>query len=368
MTEPEILNQRLHNQHISRSAFGTPDELVRWMGAVQAQDFLYSLWALGLRLPGLSEVDIEQAIADRTILRTWPMRGTVHFVPAEDAAWMLRLLSPRVANSYRNVHRRAGLDAAIFSKSTKALTEALQGTQMTRNEVYAVLEGAGISANHNTPVGSRGLHIVGQLAQEGLLCFGPRRGRQPTFVLLDEWVANPRMLRRDEALAELIRRYFSSHGPATEYDFAWWSGLTVSDARMGLEMAKSHLETETVRGQAYWFARPTTSAIRKSSRAAHLLPAYDEYTVAYKDRRALLDPKNRSAATARGSYDLLRPVIVIGGRVVGAWKRTIKRDAVEIEIKPITRLSRTQEKAVGAAARRYGRFLGSPVHQEIASE
>jgi hypothetical protein len=338
------------------------------MGAVQAQDFLYSLWALGLRLPGLSEVDIEQAIADRTILRTWPMRGTVHFVPAEDAAWMLRLLSPRVANSYRNVHQKAGLDAATFSKSTDVLTDALQGKQLTRNEVYAVLEEAGISANHNTPVGSRGLHIVGQLAQEGLLCFGPRRGKQPTFVLLDQWVANPRILRRDEALAELTRRYFSSHGPATEYDFAWWSGLTVSDARIGLEMAKPHLETETVRDQAYWFARSTTSAIRKSSRAAHLLPAYDEYTVAYKDRRALLDPKNRRAANVRGTYDILRPVIVIGGRVVGTWKRMIKRDAAEIEIKPLTRLSKTHEKAIDAAARRYGRFLGLPVHLDIASD
>jgi hypothetical protein len=133
-------------------------------------------------------------------------------------------------------------------------------------------------------------------------------------------------------------------------------------------MAKPHLETETVRDQAYWFARSTTSAIRKSSRAAHLLPAYDEYTVAYKDRRALLDPKNRRAANVRGTYDILRPVIVIGGRVVGTWKRMIKRDAAEIEIKPLTRLSRTQQKAIGAAARRYGRFLGSPVHHEIASD
>jgi hypothetical protein len=220
MTELEIAYQRLHNQKVCRSTFTKPEDVVRWMGAVQAQDYLYSLWAIGLRMKNAIAVDVEQAIADRTILRTWPMRGTVHFVPAEDAAWMLRLLSQQVIIRARSVRRKAGLDEATFRKSKKILAKPLQGKQLMRNEVYDTLERAGIPARLRTPLGSRGMHIITHLALEGFICFGPRRGKQPTFVLLDEWVPNPRQIDRDEALAELAGRYFRSHGPATEYDYA----------------------------------------------------------------------------------------------------------------------------------------------------
>jgi hypothetical protein len=356
MTNLDIVIQRLHNQHLSRPTFEKPEEVVRWLGAVQAQDFLYSLWAVGLRMTHATEADIEQAIADRTIVRTWPMRGTVHFVPAEDAAWMLTLLSQRVINSYQSVRRRAGLDEKILAKSRHVLTKALQGKQLTRKEVYAALEEAGIAANHSTPIGTRGLHIIGYLALEGLLCFGPRRGKQPTFVLLDEWVPNPRKLEGDEALAELASRYFRSHGPATEYDFAWWAGLTVSDARLAVELVKPQLESETMNDQTYWFTH-SMPAIQEPSGDAYLLPFLDEYTVAYKDRSALVDPRYLAEINASSQFGMLGPVIVIGGRVVGAWKRTLKKDKVIIETIPVTPLSVTEEKAISAAAQRYGAFL-----------
>ena len=238
MTEEDIAYQRLHNQRVSRLTFTKPEDVVRWMGAVQAQDYLYSLWAIGLRTQNATATDVEQALVDRTVLRTWPMRGTVHLVPAEDAAWMLRLLSQQVIIRNRSVRQKAGLDEETFRRSKNILAKTLAGKALTRNELYDTLEREGIAAHLKTPVGSRGMHIIGHLALDGFVCFGPRRGKQPTFVLLDEWVPNPRRLGRDEALAELGGRYFRSHGPATEYDFAWWSGLPVSEARASIEMVR----------------------------------------------------------------------------------------------------------------------------------
>ncbi len=360
MKSLDIVQQRLSNQHLSGNSLEKPEEVVAWLGAVQAQDFLYSLWAIGLRMPNATEADIEQAIADRTIVRTWPMRGTVHFVPAEDAAWMLTLLSQRVINSYQSVRRKAGLDKKILAKSRNVLTKALEGKRLTRQEVYATLEEAGIAANHSTPIGTRGLHIIGHLALEGLLCFGPRRGKQPTFVLLDEWVPNPRKLEGDEALAELATRYFRSHGPATEYDFAWWAGLTVSDARSAIELVKPQLESETMNDQTYWFTR-SMPATQEPSGDAYLLPFLDEYTVAYQDRSALVDPRYVEAINASSRFGILGPVIVIGGQVVGVWKRTLQKDKVIIETNPVTPLNATEEKAIATAAQRFGNFVGLPV-------
>jgi hypothetical protein len=340
--------------------FDKPEEVVRWMGAVQAQDFLYSLWALGLRLPQATEADIKQAIANRAILRTWPMRGTVHFVPAEDAAWMLALLAQRVINRNQAARRKVGLDEELLAKSRDVLTQALAGKQLTRKELYAALEAAGITANQSTSLGIRGLHIIGQLALEGLLCFGPRRGKQPTFVLLDEWVANPRKLAGDEALAELAGRYFRSHAPATEYDFAWWAGLPVSDARLAIKLVKPQLEHEIINDQSYWFTG-ALAAPPELADEAYLLPYLDEYTVAYQDRSALVDPSYAEAINGSSQFGVLGPVIVIGGRVAGGWKRTLRKDRVIIETNPVIPLTPTEEAAIAVAAQRLGSFVGLPV-------
>jgi Winged helix DNA-binding domain len=357
MTEVDIAYQRLHNQKVSRSTFTKPEDVVRWMGAVQAQDYLYSLWAIGLRMQSAIAADVEQAIADRTILRTWPMRGTVHLVPAEDAAWMLNLLSQQVVIKSRSVRRKAGLDETTFRKSKKILAKLLQGKALTRNEVYDTLERAGIAAHLKTPVGSRGMHIIAHLAREGLICFGPRRGKQPTFVLLEEWVANPRRLERDEALGELAGRYFRSRGPATEYDFAWWSGLPVSDARASVDMVSPPLVQEKFAGKTSWFAGSVSAPVRSSGKA-YLLPYVDEYTVAYKDRSALADPKLTKQINAVSPVGILGPVIVLNGRIVGLWKRTIEKRKVVISTNLFTP---NVQKAVAAAAESYGTFVGLPV-------
>jgi Winged helix DNA-binding domain len=350
MKNPDIARLRLANQHLAGTKFDTPAEAVRWMGAVQAQDYTGALWGVGLRTAKATERMVERAIAERTIVRTWPMRRTLHFVAAADVRWMLELLTPRVLRSYSQRGPLLGLDDGVFARSRKVLTRALAGgKQLRRTAIYERLEAAGISMAEG-----RGLHIVARLAIEGLLCFGAREGKQPTFALLDEWVPAAPRLERDAALAELARRYFTSHGPASLQDFVWWSGLTTSDARAGVEMAKPHVMQEVIAGQTYWLS-PSAPDAKAVSAAAYLLPPYDEYTVAYKDRSAVLDPLYaKRVNTGNGVFS---PTMVVDSQVVGLWKRTLKKDAVVITPSPFTKLGTVARRAVAAAASRYGEFL-----------
>jgi hypothetical protein len=355
MTNIDIAHQRLSNQRLAGTVFEKPGDVVGWLGAVQAQDYLGSLWAVGLRMRKAVEADIEQALAEKTILRTWPMRGTLHFVAAADARWMLELLTPRiVAGSARRLQQQFGLDETVFARSKDLLVSALEGgKQLQREALYQVLEAGGIAAS-----GQRGLHILSRLAQDGLLCFGAREGKQQTFVLLSEWVPAARSRARDEALAELARRYFTSHGPATIQDFAWWSGLQSADARAGLEMAKPHLEQAVFNGRGYWL--PSFAPVAKPvPPTAYLLPAYDEYTVAYQDRRAVLDPVY--AKLPQAGNGIFNPTIVIDGQVVGTWRRSFKKDGLVITPSPFAKLNEAETRALTAAANRYGKFIGASV-------
>ena len=245
-----IARNRLASQHISRPVFDDPGAVVRWMGAVQAQDFLGGLWAVGLRTRGATEASVEAAIARRAFVRTWPMRGTLHFVAAADVRWMLKLLTPRVITSAAGRYRQLELTDAVFARAARVAERALTGGKSIRRDAISQLwKSAGIATSD-----SRGLHILGHLAMRGLLCFGPREGKQHTFTLLDEWLPPVPPLARDDALGELARRYFTSHGPATVADFVWWSGLTVADTKRGLQVNGTHLETLEVEDSTFWWA------------------------------------------------------------------------------------------------------------------
>ncbi|HKP88114.1 MAG TPA: winged helix DNA-binding domain-containing protein [Blastocatellia bacterium] len=356
MKNSDIANRRLYNQHIATAKFDKPSDVVGWMGAVQAQDYTGALWAVGLRARNATEEGIKKAIADKTIVRTWPMRRTLHFVAAADVRWMLELLTPRILAGSALRSQQLGLDERIFARSKEVFVRALEGgKQLRRDAMYGLLESARIST-----AGGRGLHIMCRLAMEGAICFGAREGKQPTFARLDEWVPAAKTMGRDEALAELAGRYFTSHGPATVQDFVWWSGLRTSDARAGLEMAKTHLVEEVIGGQTYWL-HPSAPVAKDTSPTAYLLPAYDEYTVAYKDRRAVLDPVySKQMNTGNGVFS---PLIVVDGQVVGTWKRTLKKDALVITPSPFEKLNKAETRAVAAAANRYGEFLNVPVVQ-----
>jgi len=345
---------RLNNQHISEARFSKPEDIVKWMGAIQAQDYLGSLWAIGLRLKNKSESDIEASIKNKKIVRSWPMRGTLHFVAAEDLRWMLQLLTPRIIKRSAGLYRQAGLDNKVFTKCRKLISAALRdGREFTRNEIYAVLERAKIST-----VDQRGLHILGHLAQEGFICFGPRKGKQQTFVLLEEWLAPSKIPEREESLTRLAITYFRSHGPATINDFAWWSGLTLSEVKTAIQIAGSKITEEKVNGQSYWMLSQSKEA--KSSQNVFLLPNFDEYLVAYKDRSAALDLKFMNHIKSSGNGIFTSPLI-INGRMTGIWKRSFEKDKVSIETNSFAPLSKSSITGIGTAARKFGKFLQMPV-------
>jgi len=356
MTNLEIAHQRLHSQSIAPATFEKPVDVVAWLGAVQAQDYAAAKWAVGLRMQNATEADIEQAFAAGAILRTHVMRPTWHFVAPADIRWLLALTAPRVnaANAY--YYRVLGLDDAIFTRGNAALVKALQGgKQLTRSELMSVLQKTGIATDDLL----RFAYIIMHAELDGIVCSGARRGKQFTYALLDERVPQAGTLERDEALAELARRYFTGHGPATLQDFVWWSGLSTTDARNGLEMVKSQLLQETVDDQVYWFSLSAPPA-KDCSQTAYLLPNYDEYIVGYTDRSAAIDAARTKDLDPRSNV-LFSHTIVIDGRVIGTWKRTLTKDAVILAPNLLTPLNEAETRTFATAVAHYGAFLERPV-------
>jgi hypothetical protein len=336
-----IVSQRLDNHKLSSSAFRNPVDVVRWLGAVQAQDFNGAKWALALRMRAATDAVVENAFNDGQILRTHLMRPTWHFVAPDDIRWLLLLTAPRVNVRCGPGYRKYELDNATFKRTNKALTRALQGGKhVARSALKKVLNQSGIAADDTV----RMAHILLRAELDGVVCSGPRVGKQFTYALLEERVPVTRTLTRDEALAKLTQRYFTSHGPATLQDFVWWSGLTVADARHGVELIDRHLRQELIDEKVY--VSPRSVKASRSTHSAHLLPAYDEYTVAYKDRQMIF---NQSIST----WGLLGPIVIVDGRAVGTWKRT--NDEVDLSLSP--NLNEPEQLAITKAAARYTSFI-----------
>lgn len=342
-----IAKQRLAAQHVTKPALASPRAVVAHMLALQAQDLAAATWAVGLRMERSTAARVEAAIDRGDILRTWPMRSTLHFVAARDARWMVELLAPRALARSAARRRELGLTPKVIEKARRTLVRALRGGgRLSRADAYATLDAAGVRTR-----GQRGIHLIGHLAQEGTLCVGPRDGKQPAVVLLDEWAPGGwRPRSRDAALRELARRYIRSHGPARADDLAWWAGLSVGGARAALHDAGASIVEE----DGMWRpVRPRRASAR--SPAAHLLPAFDELAVAYKDRSAALE---RVRGVARPQVGLLSPSVVVDGQMVGTWARTRGKGAVTVDLKPLCAWTSDEREAVEAAAERYAAFLG----------
>lgn len=351
----EIAQQRLINQGIQKQIFNDPAEIVKWLGAVQAQDYYGSLWAIGLRgKKTLHSTAIESAIAEKKIIRTWPMRHTLHFVSPEDIRWMLKWLNPRV-NSFSSARmRELEIDEQIISKSRKIFIKALGGTkQITRNGMYQLLEDHGISSANQ-----RGIHILGELSIEGLLCFGVREGKQFTFTLLDEWVPPAPELARDEALAELARKYFHSHGPATVQDFAWWTGLSLTDCRKIIASLNKVLYEYKADNTVYWHGENNFKNKTSKNVSVFLLPAFDEYLVSYKDRRAAIS----TLAPKLSPFSLLSPTVIINGLAAGTWNRELIKDKVKLTIKPFYNFNKEELSLIEKKVHKYCKSLNSELY------
>ena len=341
----EILAERLSNQRLSFTEFEQPADVVRWMGAVQAQEFHAAKWALALRMRDATSAGIQEAFDRGEILRTHVMRPTWHFVTPEDIRWLLQLTAPRVNVASGSGYRRFEIDDAVCKKTRRVFTKVLQGgKQLTRAELKAALNGAGIDANNSIRMG----HILLRAELDGLICSGPVRGKQFTYALFEERVPAAERIDPDEALVRLTLRYFRSHGPASLHDFVWWSGLTTADARRGLALAEGELRKVDV----YWSAaNPSNFSISKAR--ANFLPQYDEYNVAYKHRALVVPPGTTT-------WNQLGPGVIVDGIIVGTWTSRLDHEFVLIEVTPSQPLKQTERRAIANAADRYGAYFELP--------
>jgi hypothetical protein len=346
-----IAAQRLDNQRIAQPGPRDPAEIVAWFGAVQAQDHPAAAWALALRVrDGWTGVEIGRALDEGRILRTHVMRPTWHFVTPSDIYWMLELTAPRVHQALAYANRHYELDRPTRIRAMAAFERALTGGQyLTRSELGVRLARAGIAAQ-----GVRLALLTLYAELEGVMCSGPRRGKQSTYALLAERVPRARRLSRDESIAELTRRYFRSHGPATARDFIWCCGLTTADAKRGLEV--NGARSKVVEGLTYWTVDQI--AVRGTRRRlVHLLPIYDEYLVAYRDHEAV--PRKA------GSRGTLQPAVIIAGQVAGTWKLIRKTDGFAVDVSAHRRLTDAERGELGKAVNRYGCFLDTKLSLSV---
>ncbi len=356
MVGGNIAKLRLKNQLISGSASSNPEEVVAWMGAMQAQDYGMAKWGIGVRLQGGTDAGIEAAIDEGKILRTHVLRPTWHLVAAEDLRWMMELTGPRLRGTLNANNKRMELTEAVFGKCNKIIAKALGERHMTRKELMAVLQQNKIDTDD-----LRSSHIMFRAEIDGVVCSGARVGRENSYALFDERAPVSKKKDRSEAVGELFRRYITSHGPATLHDFVWWSGLTLGDARMGLEMNKAKLESIISEGKTWWFTgggMPT--GLEKKT--AHLLPAFDEYMVSYKDRSASLHDDHFSKAIS--SNGIFKPIIVVDGKVVGIWRRSVAKGKAVVVPEYFEGVVVPSGAAVKKALGDYRRFLGMEVFWE----
>ena len=362
---PEIAARRLLNHRLTGAPLRRPADVVAWCGAVQAQEYEPAKWALALRMPdGTVDADVEQAFETGRILRTHVMRPTWHFVTPADIRWMLELTAPRVHRVMSTYNRQLGLDARALVRASAIIERAIGDEQfLTRREL-----GERLQRRRLTLDGIRLALMTMHAELEGIICSGPRRGKRSTYALVAERAPKAKRLSRDEALATLAKRFFRSHGPATVRDFVWWSGLTKADAKRALEMNRAR--KQEVDGRTYWTLGQTTPPRRVHETAAHLLPIYDEFLVAYRDREAVPHGPSTVASSPRASVTF-HHALAIAGQVAGTWRRQRSEETARtasgcrVDAYPLRRFTSAERRAVTDAAERYARFLSVPVDLHI---
>lgn len=346
----DISSSRLISQKIEYSDFTTVKEIINWMAAMQAQDFDMAKWALGVRMKDPAKNIIESAIDSGEVLRIHVLRPTWHLVSADDIYWILRLNSNKIKSSLKSRHKELELTEKIIGITSGILEKSLSGgLNLTRNEIASAFHKAGIRTDQN-----RLSHIMFRAEMDELVCSGPSRENKSTYALLYERVPEKKEMPRDESLAELARRYFTSRCPATLEDFVWWSNLSVSDALKATDYLKPGFITETIDSKKYWI--PYSYKSRNIEMySVHILPAYDEFLISYRDRSSsLAHLHNKKIVSINGIF---YPHIVVNGQVEGLWKRFLSRDKVIIEMKFFMQAPPTVKHLLNTKANLFGRFL-----------
>lgn len=352
MTPAQIAAWRLHRSGLVGAPEPDPSAVVRRLGASQAQDFGPAIWSIGQRLAAATEPHLLAWFDAGQVIRTHVLRPTWHFVLPSDIRWLLRLTGPRVHMFNAYYYRQTGLDDVIVKRCHEVIATALAGGRsLTRSELASALAAAGIAAS-----GTRLSYVLMHAELEQLICSGPRRGKQQTHALLAERAPGAVELPRDEALAELTRRYFASRGPASAKDFSWWSSLTMVEVRRGIHILGDELDSLAVDGVTLYWHGPLEQPPESPRGAVHLLQAYEECVGSYSETRGFWDP---------AGYDLRRRqrttyvgIVLRDARIAGFWKRTIKRSDVIVDVQLCEPFDATATRSLRAAVEEHGRFIG----------
>lgn len=349
---------RLASQWLSVPQPRQAGEVVARLGGVQAQDARWAHWSIGLRTSGGRAQDVERAIEERRIVRTWAFRGTLHYVAAPDVLWLLPILAPTIVARNARRYAQLGLDEPTMTQSSELIGRTLEREgPLVRSEIARVLEREGISAQ-----GQRAPYLLQRAALDGVICHGPPRGSEPTYVHLPEWLGIRAVPDDDREAAALAARYMASHGPATVHDFAWWSGLRITEARTAVDAVPSTVRAGS-ESQGLWAAKDTGPP-EPARGIAHLLPPFDDYLLGYRDRSAMLRADYTKLVNRGGG--MLKPTVIVDGTVVGIWGREARSDKMIVTLELFLELDQEESRAVEDAARRYGAFMAMPV--DVRSE
>ena len=358
MSPSDVRKQRLYHQQIATTSCQNAADVVRWLVAMQAQEFRHAKWAIGLRLQNTTDDVVEKAFNDGAILRTHIMRPTWHFVSPEDIRWLLALTAPRVHAGNQPYYKKFELTPALHRRCHDIITRSLEGRKyLTRNDLQEILKQWKIIAD-----GPRLAYIMMHAELEGLICSGPRIGKQFSYALLDERCPQTKLLTRDEALAMFLLRYFNSRGPATLHDFTYWSGLTLKDAKTGIESVRGRLQSYLFDGKEFFSGNLNPPEITNGQHT-FLMPDYDEYGMSYKDRSALR-PNLKDDKSNKKQWSIFGHFIVLDGTIQGTWKDEVVKDSLTVSSKFIKPLSANGMKKFNKALKNYSRFLGKKLRTE----
>jgi hypothetical protein len=351
MSPEKISAIRSANQQISQARFKTAEELISWMGAMQAQDYNMVKWAFGIRMPGSTLESISNEIDSGRIIRTHVLRPTWHFVSSDDIFWMTSLSAAHIRSALSVRDKQLGLDSRIFSKCNKSIEKILSGNKyLTRDELFTELVKSGLKIKRE-----QAYHIFTRSEVDGIICSGRQRGGKPSFALLNEWVPKDRKkYTREESLKELADRYFTSRGPATVRDFAWWSGLSLTEARSGLEHNRSALVSEKYEDLTYWFSAAVNGTDNFNN--IFLLPAYDEFLLSYRDRSDVITFTDQKKAVSNNG--IFYPIILSGNQIVGTWKRKDEKGRINISTALFQKGAKLQKEEMKNVVKRYSEFFG----------
>jgi hypothetical protein len=349
----DITHRRLYNSGLTRPSFKTPEQVVRRHGAMQAQDYGLAKWSIGQRATGVAEGAVDEALTSGKIIRTHVLRPTWHFAAREDVRWMLELTAPRVLQRTDKRRRDLGLDQATLKRCESLIAAELEGgNQLTRIELGGVLESKGIGASLQ-----RLPHILMLCELNAVICSGGMRGKQHTYAFFDERVSRDGVRDRAEALGELVRRYLSTHGPATLKDLSWWSGLTIGDIKEGLGGLGSDVSADVLDGVTFWSISEDRGEAAGRNRGAHLLQAFDELLVGYSESRYFGDPRAAEARAAWSDRSLPSGVVLHNGLVSGHWRRSVRGKLVTVEAFVYEKPTRLQLRAFEVAIADLAQFL-----------